>query len=538
VSRDRATIEARRQGRSWPRKARRSPATARLPRSWLLLPATALLVTVALLGFPGARSAGAAACGGAVPCSCGDRVVVDTVLTSDIGPCVWGGNPSELVGIRIDSNVTLDCDHHSIIGPADARKEEFGVKFGSASRPVDSATLRNCDIAGFWWGVHVAASTNITVEGNSLHDNGWEDPEANGTGYGIDIAGIATGVEGNRVIVRQNEIRNNGNEGVHLSSSSGVELIGNVIEDNGKEQLYVLRSDRNEVHDNLVRGGTQGLEVRESRQNSFSYNRWLGAPLHLLETNSDGNVFVYDDFEGSLHVGRGSVANEFRYARLENPTGTCADVDGDATRFQQAWFANCREVVSVSVPTTFDRSVGLPPGSIRRPLIAIHKGCNADLDADGVVTAADESAIAEALGSAPGSATWNPAADLDRDRTVGPNDLRVAAWQRGRCPERNVRALPQMKPIVIRDRPNGQPDDVDLVTAGSRDRDGRIVRHEIKIVSRLTGALVASADLIDVTASAAHLQDTFPPGVYLATLTVTDNYWERSRTIKRNFRVR
>jgi parallel beta-helix repeat protein len=503
----------------------------RTPGLTIRIAASVLLLTVVLCG-----SASAANCGGAVPCQCGDRVVTDTVLTSDVGPCPWGLDTTELVGLRVDSQVVLDCDHHRIIGPGDSLKQEFGVKFGSQNRPIDGATLRNCDISGFWWGIHVTSSTNVVVEDNVIHDNGWKDPATNGTGYGIDIADIALAGTTNQVIVRRNQVHDNGDEGIHLSNSSGVELSDNALDDNGKQQIYLLLSQQSRVTGNHATGGFQGLEVRQSTGNAFSYNQWTQSPLNQLETNSVDNSFVYDDFQGELRLTGDSPDNDFSYVRVNGGDESCLDLHASGVAFHASFFGVCSGGIDAALPVTFDRCVGLPLGHART-WIDVHEGCNADIDGDGTVTTADGDVVAAALGSSPGMPSWNPAADLDRDGAVTASDQAIASWQAGPCPQQNRRPKPRLKASVGRSA-TGTPALVDLDATRSVDRDGRIVRFEIAVRNRLTGDLVQALDLIGVPADAARLEASFPPGLYTATLAVTDNYWARSKTIRRAFRVR
>jgi hypothetical protein len=246
---------------------------------------------------------------------------------------------------------------------------------------------------------------------------------------------------------------------------------------------------------------------------------------------------VYEDFEGELRVGQNSPQNAFSFAHLQNPTGVCADVSGDATVFRQSWFADCGAAITASATTTLDRSVGLP-ARLLSPLVAIYTGCNADLDGDGSVGPGDAAAVAAALGAMPGDPSWNPAADLDRDRTIDATDQEIVAWQAGPCPVLDARPKPKLRAIVVVDGPNGTPDTVQLDAGDSRDPDGRIVRYQIAVKNRLTQVVVASSDLFGVDPASAHVQSAFSPGSYVASLTVTDNYWQRSRVIKRQFRVR
>ena len=132
--------------------------------------------------------------------------------------------------------------------------------------------------------------------------------------------------------VRNNLIIDNGNEGFHLSSSSGVLVENNVFQDNGREQLYLIHADNNMIRRNEATGGTQGLEMRFSSGNAFSYNVWAGSPLQYLENDNNDNTFLYERFEGRVAVGDASTGNRFEFSSFSNPAGNCMTVTSRAPR--------------------------------------------------------------------------------------------------------------------------------------------------------------------------------------------------------------
>ena len=180
-------------------------------------------------------------------------------------------------------------------------------------------TVKRCNVSGFWWGIHVESATNVLIESNHLHDNGWKSPTENGTGYGLDVANSTA------VTVRNNRIVDNGNEGFHLSSSSGVIVEDNVFRDNGFEQLYLIHADNNVIQRNQATGGTQGLEMRFSSGNAFSYNVWAGSPLQYLENDNHDNTFLYERFEGRVAVGDASTGNRFELLVVQQSRGQLPD---------------------------------------------------------------------------------------------------------------------------------------------------------------------------------------------------------------------
>lgn len=492
--------------------------------------ACGLLVVAGLLLAVPQGKARAADCGGSVVCSCGDRVVESTVLDYDIGPCPWPeGGGSELVGIRVDSNVTLDCNGHRIMGPADAQKEEFGVKFGSSTRPVENAVLRQCEVSGFWWGVYVTHSTNITVENNYVHDNGWKDPTQNGTGYGIDVANASN------VLVQNNEVDDNGNEGMHVSNSTAVTLRENVLEENGFEQIYFYFSDDSVVEGNVARGGTQGLEMRSSSRNSFSYNQWLDSPLQWLEDGNDENEFLYDHFEGTLKITNGSSSNTFTVCSFAHPSGLCVDNRPSANVLDRPWFEECNTAVAAKQTLSMERAVRGPTKA--KNVVVTYPGCNADIDGSGVVDGSDVAVVSAALGSSIGGAGWNPEADLNHDGVVDATDDQVATGQLGPCPTQIGKVRAKLGKDVLVKGPKGEPQTIELTAEGSFSASGALVHYELRMTDKETEAELWTrewgsedpADVVDVR--------SYPPGRYRAFLTVTDAFWN-SKTKKRKLKVR
>jgi parallel beta-helix repeat protein len=458
-------------------------------------------------------------CGGSVPCHCGDRVVEDTVLTEDIGPCTWEGSPTpgELVGLRVDSDVTLDCAGHSILGPADAEREEFGIRTGSSSRPVSNLLIKNCTISGFWWGIYVAYSDAAIVEDNLVSGNGWFSETENGTGYGIDVANSTD------VTLRRNQVIANGNEGIHLSTSTDVLVEDNDLADNGWEQLYIIDAGFNTIRENRATGGRQGLEMRDADDSAFSYNEWRGSPKQWLENFNDRNVFLYDTFEGRLEIAEASNSNRFELCSLFNPGGECAEVRSANNVFFKSHFA-CKKSLDTSRPLTLDRNVGIRRATSRREIAFVLPGCSADMDEDGDVGLDDQAVVTAALGSTPGDLAWNPEADLDHDGQVDVLDVGAVLAQLGNCHLSNQPPRAVNKRIMLGDGPSGQPDTIRIDASRSSDDDGDLIRYEFLAENILTGEVLYRETLTGVPPEDAQIDFVYPPGKYLVYVLVTDRF--------------
>ena len=425
----RAIAEATSTPSRAPRRSKARPLPARAdaaPRRALTRPLVLLIAILWLAAMPGA--ARAANCGGTVVCACGDTVTSDYTMTGNLGPCPR--RPSgDTIGLQLRSGVTLDCQDHTITGPGDTLKNSFGVRLGRSSVPDSDMIVRNCNVTKFWWGVYVQNSGDVLIEDNDLYGNGWFDPTQNGTGYGLDIANSQD------VIVQGNRIIGNGNEGIHLSASQLVSVIDNELRDNGREQLYLINASFNTIQNNQMEGGTQGLEMRASSNNSFSYNIWAGSPLHMLDNDNQDNTFFYDTFEGRVFVGNNSVGTRFELSSFTNPTGICLGVDtGNETYVFKGHFGACLTDVNLvsTAPVTLDRSVA-DPAKVPSGVKVKFPGCTADFDLDAVVDPGERAVVVAAMGSAIGDARWNPEADLDHDGRVNASDLAIFDGQVGPC---------------------------------------------------------------------------------------------------------
>lgn len=383
----------------------------------------ALLLAELVLGLT--AGAMAAECGGSIPCQCGDTVGSNYLMTADLGPCPRLSG-ADTIGLRVRSGVTLNCQDHSITGPGDLLKDSFGIRVGT-SAGASNMTVKRCDVSRFWWGIYVESATDVLIKSNHLHDNGWKSPTENGTGYGLDVANSSA------VTVRNNVITDNGNEGFHLSSSSGVLVEDNVFENNGFEQLYLIHADNNVIRRNHATGGTQGLEMRFSSGNAFSYNVWAGSPLQYLENDNNDNTFVYEAFEGRVAVGAASTGNRFELSSFSNPTGNCLTVAApNAAYVYKSFFGPCNWDVVGNALVTLDRSVNTL-AKVSTAVTVRFPGCTADFDLDGSVTPSDRPTILAAKGSVIGGSGWEPEADLDHDGDVDAADLAIFDAQVGPC---------------------------------------------------------------------------------------------------------
>lgn len=233
----------------------------------------AALVVTALAVGP--HAAGAALCGGATACACGDTVVESTTLTADLGVC-------DTSALRIRSGVVLDCAGHTITGSG-LSNAKFGIEIDGAV----GATVKNCRVTSFRRGIRIyGGSDNVLVDNESFANK-----------YGIDLAG---GTQRN--VLRRNLVRVNTDEGVHVGESHRNKLIKNEFNDNKRENIYLLRSNGNLIKGNLVkRSNASAIFVKHSSRNHFVRNRVEDTAVQL-RGDSQRNVFEDNYLKGNGYL--------------------------------------------------------------------------------------------------------------------------------------------------------------------------------------------------------------------------------------------
>ncbi len=230
-------------------------------------PALALGFTLMSAAFV-ASNAGAADCGGPVPCACGDRMVESTTLEADLNGC-------QQAGLTVASGV-LDCAGHQISGPGD-RTLWDGVELDVAA----DAEVRNCRIRNFRRGIYLDGGTGNRVGENVLFDNQ----------IGIQVG---AGASANRI--ENNEVHDNRDEGIHLGSGSAANVVAtNHVWANALENISLIDTRGNRVIENVVGESREAaIFIKHSDDNYLADNSILDRSV-LVRGDSSGNVFADND---------------------------------------------------------------------------------------------------------------------------------------------------------------------------------------------------------------------------------------------------
>jgi len=272
---------------------------------------------------------------------CGDTIIADTTLSSDLLGC-------PVRGLRIGaSNVTLDCNGHVI--------EADGSRIVEVNFGLNDVTVKNCVLTG------TANTDGVRIQGNTTHitiiDNNIT--TSGSSGNGMRTLGTAqsvfsgntittTGVNSSAIrlqfspdnVLASNSISTSGASarGVRLQSSSNNNTItGNIIHTTGVSGVGVLLragADGNFVLGNILRtDNTQPVRFESSSGNIFVDNSlqssvgWLRSgrfPLQNggISVHPDGRLFAVENNFGS----ESGVGTATALIQLDPVTGAAVNV--------------------------------------------------------------------------------------------------------------------------------------------------------------------------------------------------------------------
>lgn len=209
------------------------------------------------------------------PIKCGAKIVGAAVLTADL-VCPTGH------GLVVESGGALDCAGHRITGGDRAGQYGIYVRNGAG------AVVKNCVAENFDVGIRVRGVRGGLLKQNVAQDN---------LRYGIEVTRGSTEMR-----IKKNRVRDNGDEGIHLSGPDGVdaghEIVGNTIDGNALEGIYLLRSHGNVIAGNtVIDHGAAGIYVKGSDRNTLDANTLINDPIHLVYGSSQ-NVLTDNTIVG------------------------------------------------------------------------------------------------------------------------------------------------------------------------------------------------------------------------------------------------
>ena len=247
-------------------------------RRTLASAASLLLVSVGVVGTGGPAHAGHV--------TCGQTILVSTVLDSNLGPCGSG----LVIGA---SNITLDLNGFTISG-GPAGEGTPGILLDG----VSGVTVKNGTVTQFDAGVAIEGGSGNTVTGIRALNN-----RSDFGDYGDGIVMFVS--NSNRII--NNQVRNNGPwDGIGVVRGAFNVIDGNQITDNNQsptntagirlENLGFNASNDNGVTNNLVtNSGTFGIQVfAGGSRNQIKSNQVVNNTLDGITVFAGGNNNVIE----------------------------------------------------------------------------------------------------------------------------------------------------------------------------------------------------------------------------------------------------
>ena len=281
-----------------------------IARRTLASAASLFLLSLGVVGVAGPASA--------AHVSCGQTIVVSTVLDSNVGPC---GGTGLIVAAN---NITLDLNGFTISG-GPAGEGGPGIRLAGTT----GVTVKNGTVTQFDAGVAIEGGSGNTVTGIRALDN-----RSNFGDYGDGI--IMFQSNSNRIL--NNQVRNNGPwDGIGVLRGAFNVIDGNQITDNNQSTTNTagvrlenqnlgpngnFPSNDNVVTNNLVsNSGTFGIQVfAGGSRNQIKFNQVVNNTLDGITVFAGGNNNV---IEGNRVQGNRANGIRIRAAAgsFPGPTG-------------------------------------------------------------------------------------------------------------------------------------------------------------------------------------------------------------------------
>ena len=162
-------------------------------------------------------------------------------LRDHLGTAITSGNAITIA----TNNVTIDCNHFKIGGLAAG---DGSLAIGIRADARRNATVRQCNIRGFFAGIDLQGGSGHLVEDNRLDNNLY---------VGIRVSGTGNRIQGNRIHDTGGATRN-----IHNSVSWGIHASADII-DNTISGVYSTATDT--YPRGIFINAGYGFEVRGNR---------------------------------------------------------------------------------------------------------------------------------------------------------------------------------------------------------------------------------------------------------------------------------
>jgi parallel beta-helix repeat protein len=295
--------------------------------------------------------------------------------------------------------------------------------------------------AGSGNGIDLSYVTNVTVQNTQI------------TGFD---KGIFVGANfGNSLY--ENNITNNGGDGIYLYNSSNDDISGNNITKNDYG-IALDSSSNNSISRNNIAAYDNAINLYFSSSVNINGNNITASPvgIHLgysSDVSISGNNITLNSYYGIRLVSTSDVSINGNNITNNKKSGMRLYSSSNNKVYRNNFVNNTQQVYSVDSTNVWDDGVhgnywndyngsdanhdgiGDTPYIIdannkdNYPLMPPH--VPGDLNDDTKVNLEDLVLLALAYGSKPGDSNWNPNADIDGDGVVGKSDLAILAQHYG-----------------------------------------------------------------------------------------------------------
>jgi large repetitive protein len=247
--------------------------------------------------------------------SCGDTIVADTTLDTDLVNC-----PNNGIVIGAD-NVTLDLNHHTIDGDgipaAGCNPETEFCDVGVVNEGHDGVTVMHGSVRQFGAGVSlfgelrrnrllgISASGNRFIGIQLFKSSRSLIRNCSGTGSTDRDVGTGLGLfESQRVRVVRNSFRHNaGRHGMVLVDSNDNVVKGNRLSRNSGEGMIVEGGERNQIRRNRLVRNDAGITLGPGSHNVIAHNRVSRGREGIRIEKGRGNLVAHNVVVGARRAG-------------------------------------------------------------------------------------------------------------------------------------------------------------------------------------------------------------------------------------------
>ena len=244
--------------------------------------------------------AGAANCGGNIPCHCGDTLTASRTLVSGVDPIIGAACPDN--GLVMDTpDVVLNLGGNKIVGSGDS----VGILI-----LADGVTVENGGVDNFETGIG-GATNDSKIDGIRPNVNTGDGISLQGNGNDLlNILAKRSGNNGVTVIGNNNWLEGhndeyNGFDGIHVVGDWNV-LFGNLASENRKKGpgagVFVIGNNNTLEQNRITKMNTWGIVI-DGDQNELIKNRVVKQDRDGIVVEGDDNVLNENRATGSKGVG-------------------------------------------------------------------------------------------------------------------------------------------------------------------------------------------------------------------------------------------